>query len=305
MPTQNNKDKDQNSASPPEEMAIFEADILSARLCALEILDHIINQRQMLDQAIENNKIFLTLSVRDRAFVRMLVSTTLRRLGQIDDLVARAQERPDSLKSLSLRNILRLGACQLFFTEVPDHAAVDTSVRLAEHIGMDRQKGFVNGLLRGLIRNGKDWIAKQDPAALDCAVFAVENTMGAASTPLWTFTDRGVLVTCDADDWHDREHRIQDFIVAMTEAVLPFGGLTMGAGACGTLPSAMPSSFVPPSAPTPRTRASSKPAERADRSKGLMDSLSSTKGPHRTRTDHHRRPGLDIVTGGVTREITS
>lgn len=168
MPAQNNKDdQDKAVTVPPDDMAIFEADILSARLCALGLLDLVLNQRQILDQAIENNKDFTNLSIRDRAFARMLAATTLRRLGQIDDLIARAQERPDSLKSLSLRNILRLGACQLFFTEVPDHAAVDTSVRLAEHIGMDRQKGFVNGLLRGLIRNGRDWIAKQDPARLN------------------------------------------------------------------------------------------------------------------------------------------
>lgn len=168
MAVQNNKDEQQPPmADPPDEMALFEADVLAARLCALNILDLVLNQRQMLDQAFENDKSFNNIGSRDRAFVRMLVATTLRRLGQIDDLIARAQERPDSLKSLSLRNILRLGACQIFFTEVPDHAAVDTSVRLAEHIGMDRQKGFVNGLLRGLTRNGQEWIGKQDSARLN------------------------------------------------------------------------------------------------------------------------------------------
>lgn len=168
IPVQSNKDNQRKQGvEAPDEMAVLDTDILAARLCALDLLDLVLNQKQMLDHAIENNKSFMNLSGRDRAFVRMIVATTLRRLGQIDDLIIRAQERPDSLKSLALKNILRLGACQIFFTEVPDHAAVDTAVRLAEHIGMDRQKGFVNGLLRGLVRNGKDWIEKQDHARLN------------------------------------------------------------------------------------------------------------------------------------------
>ncbi len=167
MSAQKNKDSIISPGFSPEDNSGTESDVLAARLCGLEILDLVLNQRQMLDHAIENTKDFIKLSPRDRAFVRMLVATTLRRMGQIDDLIARAQERPDSLKSLQLRNILRLGACQLFFTEVPDHASVDTSVNLAELIGMDRQKGFVNALLRTLIRNGRDWIAKQDAPRLN------------------------------------------------------------------------------------------------------------------------------------------
>lgn len=168
MPVQNNKDdQEKQPAEASGDMALFEADILSARLCALDILDKVLNKRQILDQTLEVNEGFLKLGGRDRSFVRMLVSTTLRRLGQIDDLIARAQERPDSLKSTALRNILRLGVCQIFFTEVPDHAAVDTSVRLASHIGMERQKAFVNGLLRNLIRSGKEVIGKQDAPRLN------------------------------------------------------------------------------------------------------------------------------------------
>lgn len=166
MTAQKNKDSLQPPDPSPEDRPSGES-VLSARLCALEILDQVLMQRQMLDHVIDNTESFSGLPPRDRAFVRMLVATTLRRMGQIDDLITKAQERPDSLKSLQLKNILRLGACQLFFTEVPDHAAVDTSVNLAERIGMDRQKGFVNALLRGLIRNGKEWIAKQDAPRLN------------------------------------------------------------------------------------------------------------------------------------------
>jgi 16S rRNA (cytosine967-C5)-methyltransferase len=96
----------------------------------------------------------------------MLVSTVLRRLGQIDDLIARAEEKPGH-KNASLMNILRIGIAQILFMDVPDHAAVDTSVRLAEAARLDRQKGFVNALLRTITRKGQEWKDKQDETRLN------------------------------------------------------------------------------------------------------------------------------------------
>ncbi len=153
-----------NNIDEQDEAKEFDTEILGARICALELLERVLTQKQTLDTALSYSKQFKSLTPRDRAFVRMLVATTLRRLGQIDDLIKYAQDRPDALKSLHLQNILRLGVCQLFFMEVPDHAAVDTSVQLTEHADMEKQKGFVNAVMRTLIRTGNDRIKKQDPA---------------------------------------------------------------------------------------------------------------------------------------------
>lgn len=143
-------------------------DMLAARACALELLDFVLIQKQPLDASLEKSQDFVSLPSRDKAFVRMIVGTVLRRLGQIDDLIAKCEERPGSLaRNMRLQNILRLGIAQIMFMNVPDHAAVDTSVRLCEAAGMERQKGFVNGLLRTLIRMGKDMVALQDPARLN------------------------------------------------------------------------------------------------------------------------------------------
>lgn len=142
-------------------------DVMAARQTALELLEAVIAQKQDLTIALEDSRPLRTLPGRERAFARMLTSTTLRRLGQIDDLIERAQDRPESLKNLTLRNILRLGVCQIMFMHVPDHAAVDTSVRLAVMAGLEGQKGFVNALLRTMTRAGKEWEARQDPANLN------------------------------------------------------------------------------------------------------------------------------------------
>ena len=143
-------------------------EMLSARSAALEVLDKVLNQKQALDISLEKSDSFRTLSSRDKAFARMIVSTTLRRLGQIDDLIEKSEERPGSAsRNMMLQNILRLGVAQIMFMNVPDHAAVDTAVRLADGAGMERQKGFVNGLLRNIIRNGSEFMSRQDPARLN------------------------------------------------------------------------------------------------------------------------------------------
>ena len=142
------------------------SDMLAARSCALGLLGEVLDRRNPLDLALENYMPLRALAQRDRAFCRMLVATTIRRLGQIDDLIAKAEEKP-SPKNLLLQNILRMGVAQILFMDVPDHAAVDTSVRLADAAGMDKQKGFVNALLRTITKVGKEWLARQDEARLN------------------------------------------------------------------------------------------------------------------------------------------
>ncbi|MGH1456238.1 MAG: 16S rRNA (cytosine(967)-C(5))-methyltransferase RsmB [Alphaproteobacteria bacterium] len=142
-------------------------DDLASRKCALKMLGQIIDRKNALDVTLDLSPEYAALEGRDRAFTRMLLSTTLRRLGQIDDLIAFAQDRPDALKTPALKNILRLGITQMFFMEVPDHASVDTSVRLAEFMRLEKQKSFVNGLLRTLGRDGKCRLEKQDAPRLN------------------------------------------------------------------------------------------------------------------------------------------
>ena len=57
-------------------------------------------------------------------------------------------------------NALRLGLFQLVFTDrIPDYSAVDESVGIAPK----RSKGFVNGILRSFLRNGKSVSLPKDP----------------------------------------------------------------------------------------------------------------------------------------------
>lgn len=144
------------------------AEMLQARKVALGILQMVFEKRHTLDQALDESLPFHNLSQRDRAFVRMLVTTVIRRLGQIDDLISKALTRPDQpLSPPILGHILRLGVTQLIFMNIPDHAAVNTSVLLVESEGHGRLKGFINAILRRIAADGKTWTTKQDVARLN------------------------------------------------------------------------------------------------------------------------------------------
>lgn len=143
------------------------SDGLAARMVALNVLSQILGSKKMLDAVLDHDAAFKGLPVRDRAFVRMMVSTVLRRKGQMDDLIARAMERGDTPRPEQLKWILYLGVAQLMFMDVPSHAAVDTSVELTSQADMDGRKGFVNAVLRKISASGKKWIEDQDVAALN------------------------------------------------------------------------------------------------------------------------------------------
>lgn len=141
---------------------------LAARAVALDLLDAVLARHRALDETLEGHRGLGALEPRDRAFARLLAATVLRRLGQIDALIAACLEKPLPPKAAGVKDILRLGVAQLLFLEVPAHAALDTSVRLAaleaRHAGF---KGLVNGVLRHLQREGAARIADQDAGRLN------------------------------------------------------------------------------------------------------------------------------------------
>lgn len=144
------------------------SEMLAARRVALQVLQDIFIKHQNMDVAFDEKSNFQGLNQRDRAFVRMLISTTLRRLGQIDDVIRKSLSRPDQpLSPPILQQVLRLGVAQLLFMHVPDHAAVNTSVLLIESEGHGRMKGFVNAILRRVAHDGREWTTKQDAARLN------------------------------------------------------------------------------------------------------------------------------------------
>lgn len=135
---------------------------LQSRHVAYQILCEVLLRKTPLDQILVRHGEFNALEGRDRAFVRMLVATCLRRKGQIEDLITRAMDKDKELHPQSLGVLLSIGVCQVLFMNVPHHAAVDTTVELADKENMSRQKGFINAILRRMTSEGAEWRKKQD-----------------------------------------------------------------------------------------------------------------------------------------------
>src|SRR5579864_2558272 len=139
----------------------------TARLVALDLIGAVLRRKRPLDDAIEDHAAMSELPVRDRAFARLLVATVLRRLGQIDALIAGCLNTPLAPRAAIIHDILRLGIAQLLFLRTPPHAAVATSVDLAHIRGFMSHKGLVNAVLRRLSLEGARRVENQDAARLN------------------------------------------------------------------------------------------------------------------------------------------
>jgi len=139
----------------------------SARSVAVDLIGSVLRRKRPLDDAIDENGEISALPPRDRAFARLLVAMVLRRLGQIDALIAHCLNTPLPPRAALVHDTLRLGIAQLLFLRTPPHAAVATSVDLAEVRGFISHKGLVNAVLRRLSQEGAALVAEQDAAKLD------------------------------------------------------------------------------------------------------------------------------------------
>ena len=93
------------------------------------------------------------LDARDRGFARAIEATVLARWRTLEHLLAGCSKRSWAKIEPDLRGALLAGAAQILFMEgVPDHAAVDQTVRWSKKNVRTEAGGFVNGILRSIIR---------------------------------------------------------------------------------------------------------------------------------------------------------
>jgi len=147
--------------------ALHTTDPPSSRGVAVDLVGAVLRHKRPLDDAIEENTEMAALAPRDRAFARLLVATVLRRLGQIDALIAHCLNTPLPPRAAMVHDMLRLGIAQLLFLRTPPHAAVATTVDLAGSRGFPTYKGLVNAVLRRLSLEGPALVAAQDAPRLD------------------------------------------------------------------------------------------------------------------------------------------
>jgi 16S rRNA (cytosine967-C5)-methyltransferase len=144
---------------------------LAARRIAADILDGVLHKHRTLDDQLDGAAAhpgLKTLSDRDRALMRRLVATILRRLGTLGHVLSRLLDRGIPTDAPRAQSALLIGAAQILWMDVPDHAAVDLSVRLVQS---DRRAakyaGLVNAVLRRCAREGQPLIEEVKSQTLD------------------------------------------------------------------------------------------------------------------------------------------
>jgi 16S rRNA (cytosine967-C5)-methyltransferase len=144
---------------------------LAARRIAADILDGVLHKHRTLDEQLDGAAAhpgLKTLSDRDRALMRRLVATILRRLGTLGHVLSRLLDRGIPTDAPRAQSALLIGAAQILWMDVPDHAAVDLSVRLVQS---DRRAtkyaGLVNAVLRRCAREGQPLIDEVKSQTLD------------------------------------------------------------------------------------------------------------------------------------------
>ncbi|MCA6118628.1 MFS transporter [Bradyrhizobium sp. WSM 1738] len=191
---------------------------LAARRIAADILDGVLHKRRTLDDQLDGagaHPGLKALADRDRALMRRLVATILRRLGTLGHLLSRLLDRGIPTDAPRAQSALLIGAAQILWMDVPDHAAVDLSVRLVQS---DRRAakyaGLVNAVLRRCAREGQPLIEEVKSQTLDIPPWLLarwistygEVTAREMARAIGNEPSLDITVKSDAPQWASRLH---------------------------------------------------------------------------------------------------
>lgn len=94
------------------------------------------------------------LNKQDRAFITRICEGTLERLITLDYILNQYSNVKVKKMKPFIRNLLRMSLYQIkYMDQIPDSAACNEAVKLAKKRGFSSLSGFVNGILRNIIRN--------------------------------------------------------------------------------------------------------------------------------------------------------
>jgi 16S rRNA (cytosine967-C5)-methyltransferase len=197
----------------PQQVPREEAHGFAARRVAAEILDGVLRRARPLDDQLDGKGAHVGLAhlaERDRALMRRIVATVLRRLGSLRHVVLSFLDRGLPADAPRAETALLIGAAQILLLDVPNHAAVDLSVRLAQaDRRAARYAGLMNAVLRRIAHQGRERLAALDTVALDTPDWLLQRWIAAygAETARAIARANGqepaldLTVKRDADEW--------------------------------------------------------------------------------------------------------
>lgn len=120
----------------------------------LEILMEVFENGEYSNVAIHNTLIkYQYMDKQNRAFMTRVCEGVIERCIELDYIINQFSKIKVKKMKPVIRNILRMGTYQIIYmNQVPDSAACNEAVKLAQKKGFSNLKGFVNGVLRNISR---------------------------------------------------------------------------------------------------------------------------------------------------------
>jgi len=125
------------------------------RTVSFRILNDVFISRRWAKESIEANMKDLSEAHSDIKKVYELVYGIMRNRNYIDFCLSKFIQRPNN--DIKLQNILRIGYYQLkYMDSIPPYAAIDTCVQLAKDYVHPKSSGFINAVLRNIMRSSAE-----------------------------------------------------------------------------------------------------------------------------------------------------
>ena len=207
---------------------------LDLRIACVSALEMCLEEQFPLDSAIERALAAGSLSQeareQGRPFVRQAVAITLRRLGQIDDVLNHFISKPLPNKARRVMSVLRVAAAQLLFMDVADHAALHVAV---EQVKLNRRvrhmSGLVNAVLRKVAGEGRALIAQHDEVVLNTpkpllAIWQADYGDAVARDIALAHATTAALDLTAKDDTDELAKRVGGVVLRTGSVRLPGGG---------------------------------------------------------------------------------
>ena len=121
---------------------------MTARQAAYEVVLRVFEEDAYADRVLRSAA--KNLDSRDHALAQRLAFGTVQRTRTLDHAIEQLGKRPVRKLDPPVRAALRLGAYQLGYTEVAQHAAVNETVELVRRARLERAVPFTNAVMRRL-----------------------------------------------------------------------------------------------------------------------------------------------------------
>ena len=139
----------------------------NTRLLALEVLVEVEKKNIFVKETL--NKLLFQkqfLDKQDRAFISRLVEGVTEHRVRLDYVINQFSKTPVHKCKPLIRTVLRMTTYQVLdMDSVPESAACDEAVKLVKKKGFHNLSGFVNGVLRNIVRSKSAFLCL---AAYEC-----------------------------------------------------------------------------------------------------------------------------------------